>query len=133
MAHPLKDVLAEVLGRNSAMISVVKSVEGVMLPEHIMREDDATVNLRLSFHFGDDLPVTLLDHGVMARLTFRGQVCDCYVPYKAIAHVREVEPLTPARHGLFRDTPPSDRPSYPEPGTVLRRKGHLTLIQGGRV
>ncbi len=62
-------------------VVVAPSAPGVLLPEHLQREDLVRLNLVV----GRDAPEVLLDEwGIRATLTFRGRRFDCAFPWPSV-------------------------------------------------
>lgn len=130
----LRESLAALLSQGLTAVYVVPT-PGLVLPPQL--RDRTVVQLNLSYRFGSEYPVVLEDDGVRATLSFSGERFTCWLPYAAIKRASLLDGKGRPLADGTREAPHADNAGQraaaaePEPGQVLRTRGHFRLLKGG--
>ena len=74
--------LLNLLSMHLVDVSINKSVEGVVLPPHVMSKEEEYARVHISTRFNGE--INLKKDRVIVDLSFNKQVFTCEIPYKAI-------------------------------------------------
>ena len=105
LAHRKRLSLERALSFGLTEIHVNSAIEGVQLPEHLMRQPQVILNLSYKFRceiFDIDA------HGIQVTLSFGGQISLCILPWTSLYMIRQVSADNPEGEGeLFLESLPS--------------------------